>query len=190
MVADQIAPWANDGFANTATLTFADAWITLLSYSLQLVFDFSGYTDMALGAALMMNIDLPQNFNAPFCATDIQDFWRRWHMTLSRFLRDYIYIPLGGNQQGEIRMCLLFIFTFVIGGLWHGAAWTFVIWGALHGIALVFLRLWRKLKRPLPNTIAIALTFFVCHSLLWRISCRHTRGCKGTIRCGVWIARL
>jgi alginate O-acetyltransferase complex protein AlgI len=159
LIADQIAPWANAGFANAATLTFADAWITILTYSLQLAFDFSGYTDMALGAALMMNIRLPQNFNAPFRATDIQDFWRRWHMTLSRFLRDYIYIPLGGNRGGEWRMMALFIFTFLIGGLWHGAAWTFVLWGALHGTALVVLHLWRKCRLPLPNIVATLLTF-------------------------------
>jgi alginate O-acetyltransferase complex protein AlgI len=159
LIADQIAPLANDGFANTAALGFVDAWTTVLAYSLQLAFDFSGYTDMALGAALMMNIKLPQNFNAPYRATDIQDFWRRWHMTLSRFLRDYIYIPLGGNRRGEVHMCLLFLVTFVIGGLWHGAAWTFVLWGLLHGVALVVLHLWRKLSLPLPNVVAIFITF-------------------------------
>ena len=170
MIADQIAPWANDGFANASTLTFADAWVTIFSYGLQLAFDFSGYTDMALGAALMMNIKLPQNFNAPYRATDIQDFWRRWHMTLSRFLRDYIYIPLGGNRAGEAKMCLLFVVTFVIGGLWHGAAWTFVLWGLLHGVALVLLHFWRKLKMPLPNVLAIAVTFIfvVCCLAVFR----------------------
>jgi alginate O-acetyltransferase complex protein AlgI len=159
LIADQIAPWANAGFASVESLSFLDAWITIVSYSMQLAFDFSGYTDMALGAALMMNIRLPQNFNAPFRAPDIQDFWRRWHMTLSRFLRDYIYIPLGGSRAGEWRMCALFIVTFLVGGLWHGAAWTFVLWGALHGTALVILHLWRKSRIALPTPLAIALTF-------------------------------
>jgi alginate O-acetyltransferase complex protein AlgI len=159
LIADQIAPWANDGFANTSSLTFADAWITILAYSLQLAFDFSGYTDMALGAALMMNIRLPQNFNAPSRAIDIQDFWRRWHMTLSRFLRDYVYIPLGGNEHGQLRMYGLLMLTFVIGGLWHGAAWTFVLWGVLHGAALILMHLWRKLNIPLPDFMAMAITF-------------------------------
>jgi alginate O-acetyltransferase complex protein AlgI len=159
LIADQIAPWANAGFASAESLSFLDAWITIVSYSMQLAFDFSGYTDMALGAALMMNIRLPQNFNAPFRAPDIQDFWRRWHMTLSRFLRDYIYIPLGGSRAGEWRMCALFIVTFLVGGLWHGAAWTFVLWGALHGTALVILHLWRKSRIALPTPLAIALTF-------------------------------
>jgi alginate O-acetyltransferase complex protein AlgI len=170
LIADQLAPWANEGFANAATLTFAAAWATVLAYALQLAFDFSGYTDMALGAALMMNIKLPQNFNAPYRATDIQDFWRRWHITLSRFLRDYIYIPLGGNRRGEARMCLLFLVTFVIGGLWHGAAWTFVIWGALHGVALVMLHYWRKLNMPLPNVVAMAITFIfvICCFAIFR----------------------
>jgi alginate O-acetyltransferase complex protein AlgI len=166
LIADPIAPWANAGFANAHTLSFADGWITMLAYTMQLVFDFSGYTDMALGAALMLNIRLPQNFDSPYRSADIQEFWRRWHMTLSRFLRDYVYIPLGGNRGSEARMLLLFVVTFALGGFWHGAAWTYVIWGTLHGVALVVVHLWRKAGRPLPRVLAVALTFLFVSAAL------------------------
>jgi D-alanyl-lipoteichoic acid acyltransferase DltB (MBOAT superfamily) len=159
VLADQLAPWANAGFAAPASLGFADAWITMVSYSLQLAFDFSGYTDMALGAALMMNIRLPQNFNAPFRAVDIQEFWRRWHMTLSRFLRDYLYVPLGGNRGSTARRLAIVMLVFVLGGLWHGAAWTFVLWGAMHGAAYVVLFGWRRLGLALPTFASVACTF-------------------------------
>ena len=108
-----------------------EAWATSLSYTFQLYFDFSGYTDMAIGISLMFNIKLPINFNSPYKALSIQDFWRRWHMTLSRFLRDYIYIPLGGNRKGNTRTYVNLLSTFLIGGLWHGAGWTFIFWGFL-----------------------------------------------------------
>jgi alginate O-acetyltransferase complex protein AlgI len=167
LVADTLAPWANGGFAQAQVLTFADAWIAMLAYVMQLVFDFSGYTDMALGVALMLNIRLPVNFDSPYRSADIQEFWRRWHITLSRFLRDYVYIPLGGNRGGEARMLALFVVTFAIGGFWHGAAWTYVIWGTMHGVALVVLHFWRKLGRPLPRPVAIAATFvFVSAALV------------------------
>jgi alginate O-acetyltransferase complex protein AlgI len=166
LVADTLAPWANAGFAQAHGLTFADAWITMLAYVMQLVFDFSGYTDMALGVALMLNIRLPINFDSPYRSADIQEFWRRWHITLSRFLRDYVYIPLGGNRGGEARMLVLFVVTFAIGGFWHGAAWTYVIWGTLHGVALVIVHLWRKLRRPLPRPLAIGVTFLFVSAAL------------------------
>jgi D-alanyl-lipoteichoic acid acyltransferase DltB (MBOAT superfamily) len=166
LIADPLAPWANSGFAHAQALSFADGWITMLAYTMQLVFDFSGYTDMALGAALMLNIKLPINFDSPYRSADIQEFWRRWHMTLSRFLRDYIYVPLGGNRGGEARMLLLFVVTFALGGFWHGAAWTYVIWGTLHGVALVVVHLWRKAGRPLPRVLAVALTFLFVSAAL------------------------
>ena len=122
IIADTFAGWANAGFDHTVMLTFFDAWITALSYSLQLYFDFSGYIDMAIGASLCFNINLPINFFSPYKAESIQDFWRRWHITLSRFLRDYVYIPLGGNQKGGVRTCLNLFLTFLLGGLWHGLA--------------------------------------------------------------------
>jgi D-alanyl-lipoteichoic acid acyltransferase DltB (MBOAT superfamily) len=118
-------------------LRFATAWAGSIAYSLQLYFDFSGYSDMAIGLSLMFNIRLPLNFNSPYKAESIIDFWKRWHMTLSAFLRDYLYIPLGGNRRGEARRYLNLLVTMLLGGLWHGAGWTFVLWGALHGIYLV-----------------------------------------------------
>ena len=166
LIADTLAPWANSGFAHAHSLTFVDAWITMIAYVMQLVFDFSGYTDMALGAALMLNIRLPINFDSPYRSADIQEFWRRWHITLSRFLRDYVYVPLGGNRHGEARMLVLFVVTFAIGGFWHGAAWTYVIWGTLHGVALVVLHFWRKSGLALPRVVAIAVTFLFVSACL------------------------
>ncbi|MFA7092700.1 MAG: MBOAT family O-acyltransferase, partial [Arcobacteraceae bacterium] len=126
VIADTFAVWATAGFDHAQTLNLVEAWATSLSYTFQLYFDFSGYTDMAIGAALLFNIKLPINFNSPYKAQNIQDFWRRWHITLSRFLRDYVYIPLGGNKQSSFRTYSNLLATFVIGGLWHGAGWTFI----------------------------------------------------------------
>jgi len=143
-VADTFAVWATAGFDQAASLNFAEAWITSLSFTLQIYFDFSGYTDMAMGSARFFNIRLPENFNSPYKAINIQDFWRRWHMTLSRWLRDYLFIPLGGSRCGEMKIFRNLMITFILGGLWHGAGWTFVIWGAMHGTAGVVHRVWRR----------------------------------------------
>ncbi len=124
-----------------------EAWIGALAYTLQLYFDFSGYTDMAIGLSLMFNIRLPMNFNSPYKSTSIIEFWRRWHMTLSRFLFDYLYIPLGGNRRGRFRRYLNLMITMLLGGLWHGAGWTFVVWGGLHGLYLMVNHAWRNLKQ-------------------------------------------
>jgi alginate O-acetyltransferase complex protein AlgI len=159
IVADTFGAWANSGFDPDYTLTLVEAWATSLFYSLQIYFDFSGYTDMALGMALMLNIRLPVNFNSPYQATSIQDFWRRWHMTLSRFLRDYVYIPLGGNRGGLGRTLANVFATFLIGGVWHGADWTFVAWGALHGAAMLGHRLWLRLHLRMPSPLGWLLTF-------------------------------
>lgn len=159
VIADTLAEWANTGFDAETALNFFEAWATSLSYSLQLYFDFSGYTDMAIGISLMFNIRLPINFNSPYKAKNIQDFWRRWHITLSRFLRDYIYIPLGGNQVGRYRNYGNLFAVFLIGGLWHGASWMFVIWGALHGIAIVIHRIWRDLGFKMWGWLGWFVTF-------------------------------
>lgn len=159
IVADTFSVWASHGFDQRVDLSTLDAWITSLSYTFQLYFDFSGYTDMAIGAALLFNIRLPENFNSPYKAISIQDFWRRWHMTLSRFLRDYIYIPLGGSRRGEIRTYSALFLTFLLGGLWHGASWMFVIWGALHGTALIVHRIWANYCHPMPKFLAWFVTF-------------------------------
>jgi D-alanyl-lipoteichoic acid acyltransferase DltB (MBOAT superfamily) len=159
VIADRLADWANTGFDTAASLTFLEAWITSLSYTLQLYFDFSGYTDMALGASLLFNIKLPVNFNSPYRSLTIQEFWRRWHMTLSRFIRDYIYIPLGGSRASEPRILLNILVTFFLVGLWHGAGWTFVIWGLLHGCALAIFRFWQKGSFRLPRFVSWFITF-------------------------------
>jgi len=159
VIADTFAVWATQGFDVATTLNLFEAWATSLSYTFQLYFDFSGYTDMAIGAALLFNIKLPINFNSPYKATDIQDFWRRWHITLSRFLKDYIYIPLGGNRKGEFRTYNNLMATFIIGGIWHGAGWTFVFWGFLHGLALVIHRAWSKLGFKIWTWLAWLITF-------------------------------
>lgn len=159
IIADTFAAWANAGFDYSSTLSLFEAWATSLSYTFQLYFDFSGYTDMALGAALLFSIKLPINFNSPYKALNIQDFWRRWHITLSRFLRDYIYIPLGGNRNGELRTYSNLFTVFLIGGLWHGASWMFVAWGALHGIAIVIHRAWQQMGFGMHRVLAWFITF-------------------------------
>ena len=158
-IADQFAPLANTGFSNWRELDMAAAWLASLAYTIQLYFDFSGYTDMALGLGWMFNIKLPQNFNSPYKAINIQDFWRRWHITLSRFLRDYVYLPLGGNRSSKYSTLGNLFVVFLLGGLWHGAGWTFVLWGALHGAALVLQRIWTWSGLAMYRWFAWALTF-------------------------------
>lgn len=159
LIADNLGQWANMGYASTIPLSALDAWVTSLLYSFQLYFDFSGYSDMAIGLGVMFNIRLPQNFNSPYQARDIQDFWRRWHMTLSTWLRDYIYIPLGGKRATLPRLYFNLFFTFLVGGLWHGAGWTFLAWGALHGMAVVVHRQWREMGMRLPSWLGWGITF-------------------------------
>lgn len=159
LIADSFAVWATVGFDQAEALNFYEAWATSLSYTFQIYFDFSGYTDMALGAALLFNIRMPINFNSPYRATNIQDFWRRWHITLSRFLRDYLYIPLGGGRRAPARVYANLLGTFVLGGLWHGATWMFVLWGGLHGVAMVAHRLWQRLGLRMAPILAWLLTF-------------------------------
>ncbi len=159
VIADTFAVWASTGFDVADKLYFIEAWITSLSYTFQLYFDFSGYADMAIGIALMFNIRLPINFNSPYKSLDIQQFWRSWHMTLSRFLRDYIYIPLGGNRTSELKTQSNLLITFMLGGVWHGAGWTFIVWGVMHGLALVVHRVWQKGKFRLNKFFAWFVTF-------------------------------
>jgi alginate O-acetyltransferase complex protein AlgI len=160
MIADFLSADVSKGFeAAGGVLSFAESWYCVLSYTFQIYFDFSGYTDMAIGSALLFNIKLPLNFNSPYKADNIQDFWRRWHMTLSRWLRDYIYIPLGGSRIGPFRTYRNLFITFLLGGIWHGAGWTFVIWGALHGIATCIHKLWRSRSLHMPSPLGRILTF-------------------------------
>ena len=156
VLADNIALYATPVFEAAeqgAALSFLEAWGGVLGYTLQLYFDFSGYSDMAVGLARMFGIILPLNFYSPYKAINIIEFWHRWHITLSRFLRDYLYIPLGGNRKGTSRRFFNLMLTLFLGGLWHGAGWTFVLWGLLHGIYLVINHLWQQLwKRLNPNS--------------------------------------
>ena len=148
LFADSIAPVADGIFSHAGDmhLTIAEAWTGALAYTLQIYFDFSGYSDMALGLSRMIGVRMPLNFNSPYKAANIIEFWRRWHMTLSRFLRDYLYFPLGGNRRGRPRRYANLMITMALGGLWHGAAWTFVLWGALHGAYLCINHAWRALR--------------------------------------------
>lgn len=159
VIADTFAIWATKGFDVAEKLNMLEAWATSLSYTFQLYFDFSGYTDMAIGIALLFNIKIPMNFFSPYKATSIQDFWHRWHITLSRFLREYLYIPLGGNRKGEMRTYTNLFVTFLLGGIWHGAGWTFVLWGMLHGGAIVIHRIWQKIGFKMNVILAWFITF-------------------------------
>ena len=146
LIADTLSPFANQIFnaAQTGgTITFFEALYGMLAYSLQLYFDFSGYSDMAYGLALLIGVELPVNFNSPYKARSLVEFWSRWHITLSRFLRDYVYIPLGGNRYGAFKRFRNLLATMLIGGIWHGAGWTFVVWGAMHGIGLIVNHFWK-----------------------------------------------
>ncbi|MBI3433453.1 MAG: MBOAT family protein [Hydrogenophilales bacterium] len=174
VLADGIAPSASHVFATAAdggSVALLEAWAGALAYSLQLYFDFSGYSDMAIGLSRLFGVKLPLNFHSPYKAVNIIEFWRRWHMTLSRFLRDYLYFPLGGNRKGPARRYLNLMATMLLGGLWHGAGWTFVIWGALHGLYLAINHGWHQirtrmghdLKRStrLGRVVGMSLTFLV-----------------------------
>ncbi|GJE00279.1 MBOAT family O-acyltransferase [Methylobacterium isbiliense] len=166
---DPLASYANPVFQAAAegrAVSVAEAWQGTLAFTFQIYFDFSGYTDMALGLALLFGIVLPQNFDTPYRATSLREFWRRWHMTLSRFLRDYLYVPLGGNRRGlAVQLGALFA-TMTLGGLWHGAGLTFVAWGAAHGIGLGLGVLWRRAGLPMPAALGWLLTFLFV-TLTW-----------------------
>lgn len=148
VLADGIALYANPVFDSAAQVPpeFFAAWSGALAYTFQLYFDFSGYSDMAIGLARLFGVRLPVNFNSPYKAANIMDFWRRWHMTLARFLRDYLYIPLGGSRKGRTRRYVNLMITMFLGGLWHGAGWTFVAWGTLHGFYLIVNHFWRAMR--------------------------------------------
>ena len=158
LVASVFAQRADFGYANAGALTGVDSALTILCYTLQIYFDFSGYCDMAAGMARMMGIDLPVNFNSPYRALSVQEFWGRWHITLSRFFRSCLYIPLGGSRRGMAVTCRNIMIVFLLSGLWHGAGWGFVLWGGLHGAAMVAQRLWGR-RKFLPKPLCWLLTF-------------------------------
>ena len=160
-VADTVALVCDPVYARVAAgahPSLAEAWAAAGTYALQIYFDFSGYSDMAIGLALLFGLRLPINFAAPYRATSVRMFWRRWHITLSRFLRDYVYIPLGGNRAGPGRQGVNVVLTMLLGGLWHGAGWTFVAWGGLHGLALAANNAWNRAGRHMPAVPGWVLT--------------------------------
>ena len=179
VIADGVANYSDPVFflaANGGEVTLIEAWTGALAYSFQLYFDFSGYSDMAIAIAWMFGIRFPINFYSPYKATSIIEFWRRWHMTLSRFLRDYLYIPLGGSRFGKQRTYINLFVTMLLGGIWHGAGWTFMIWGAMHGIFLCCNHLWRQIPslslfdRPTLRRISVGvsgLLTFLCVTVAW-----------------------
>ena len=175
VLADNVAPYASAVFKASLSgdpVDFVTAWTGVLAYTCQIYFDFSGYSDMAIGLGRMFGICLPLNFNSPYKATGIIDFWRRWHMTLSRFLRDYLYIPLGGNRLGPQRRYVNMMVVMLLGGLWHGAGWNFVIWGGLHGAYLGVNHAWRAwrgeaVSHSLPARIGSQALTFLAVVVAW-----------------------
>lgn len=168
ILADTFARAVNWGFGNISGINSVDAIIVMFSYTLQIYFDFSGYSDMALGLAGMFNFKLPINFNAPYQSRDILEFWQRWHVTLTSFLQKYVYIPLGGNRKGKARMYLNVFIVFIVSGFWHGANWTFVVWGMMHGVASVLNRIFKKQWDRLYGAFRWICTF-VFINLAWLV---------------------
>lgn len=170
VIADSLAPFAEAAFARAAVgqLSPSDAWIGSISYSLQLYFDFSGYSEMAYGLARMFGIRIPINFNSPYRAASILDFWRRWHMSLTGFFRTYVYLPLGGNRRGASRQIVNILIVFFLTGVWHGAGWTFFVWGAGHGILVAIAHYWRRYVAPrLRGYDRPWLNFYLAHVSPW-----------------------
>jgi alginate O-acetyltransferase complex protein AlgI len=170
LLADAIAPLANAAFALERP-ALLDAWLGSAAYTMQLFFDFAGYSDMAIGLGLMMGLTIAENFSSPYLSASVTEFWKRWHVSLSSWLRDYLYIPLGGSRHGLARTCLNLGLVMVLGGLWHGAALTFVLWGAWHGLLLVLERLAgarrepaRAVSLPLPRPLGILLTMLAVNA--------------------------
>lgn len=166
LLADSFGRGADWGYSNVWSLNSSSTAIVILCYTLQIYFDFSGYCDMATGLAKMFNFSLPQNFNSPYKAITPADFWKRWHMTLTRFFTQYMYIPLGGNRRGPVRRYINMMLVFLVSGLWHGANWTFVLWGAVNGLAVVFSNVFSKVIAKIPRWICWAATFLFAN-LAW-----------------------
>lgn len=161
LIADSISWTINPALAQWQSLSTTDTWLCVLGYTYQLYFDFSGYSDMAVGLGAMFGIRLPQNFNSPYKAVDISDFWKRWHISLSSLLRDYLYIPMGGSRLGEWKTCRNLMIAMLLGGLWHGANWTFVAWGAYHGLLLIATRYSEAVLKSWPGALQRVITFLL-----------------------------
>ena len=166
MMADTLSGIVSLGYNTIGSINSLEAWLVALSFTLQLYFDFSGYWDMASGIAIMFNIRLPKNFNSPYKALNIQDFWRRWHITLGRFLTQYVYIPLGGSRGSRVKTYRNLFIVFLVSGIWHGAGWTFIIWGSLHGLAIVIHRVFKDSGHKMNKILAWLITFIFVN-LAW-----------------------
>lgn len=169
LIADTLGNFANLGFADIPSLNSTTAVLSMLAYTIQIYFDFSGYCDMATGIGYMFNVKIPMNFNSPYKALDMEDFWKRWHITLTRFLTKNLYIPLGGNRKGKVRTYINQFIVFIVSGIWHGANWTFVLWGAINGIAVIFSKLLnpkvKNIKKKFPLPFRIITFLFI--NLAW-----------------------
>ena len=179
VLADTFSEYVKYGFEETQRLSVIEGWLVSLSYTFQIYFDFSGYSDMAIGIGKMFNLNLPQNFNSPYKATSVRDFWKRWHMTLSRFFMDYGYIPIGGNRRGKVRTYINLWIVFLLTGIWHGASWMFILWGAVHGVGITFNKLIKDVKVYFGNkrfainkklSVFFTFLFINCSWVLFRAS--------------------
>lgn len=168
LIADTFGKAVSWGWGNIESITSLEIMIVMLSYTFQIYFDFSGYCDMAVGLGKMFRIELPVNFDSPYKSYSIIEFWKRWHMTLTRFLRNYVYFPLGGSRKGQIRTCINIMIVFLVSGIWHGANWTFILWGVLHGLAQVFNRLFNKVWDKC-NPVFQWLCTFMFVNVMWLI---------------------
>ncbi|MCR4990468.1 MAG: MBOAT family protein [Lachnospiraceae bacterium] len=166
ILADTFAKAVNWGFVNPSVLSSADIVLVMLCYTFEIYFDFSGYSDMAIGLSMILNINLPINFNSPYKSTSIQDFWKRWHISLTSFLTKYVYIPLGGNRKGTFRTYINILIVFLVSGFWHGSNWTFVLWGVLHGLLMIYDRYAYKFRQKLSDLFTWICTF-ISINILW-----------------------
>lgn len=166
LVADSLSKVVTAGYANIGALNCVSTVFVMICYAMQIYFDFSGYCDMAYGIGFLFNVELPINFNAPYKAASVREFWDRWHMTLTRFFTKYVYIPLGGSRKGTVRTYCNVLIVFLVSGIWHGANWTFILWGVVNGIGNLFDRLFDKVLRKIPRVIRVAATFCFC-SIAW-----------------------
>ena len=166
LLADNLGVLVNNGWSSLSELTALTAWCVILGYPLQLYFDFSGYCDLTAGCARLLGLQLPINFDSPYRSLSVTEFWKRWHMTLTAFLRENVYFPLGGSRKGRGRTYLNILVVYLVSGIWHGAGWTFILWGLLHGLAQVLERLWGKRRDALPRWVRWAMTFLFIN-LAW-----------------------
>lgn len=166
LIADTLSKIVTAGYSNVGELNRVSALLVMVCYSLQIYFDFSGYCDMACGIGYMFNVELPVNFNSPYKAASVREFWDRWHMTLTRFFTRYIYIPLGGSRRGTVRTYGNVLLVFLVSGIWHGANWTFILWGVINGLGNLFDRLFDRVLQRIPHMVRVAVTFCFC-TLAW-----------------------